>query len=181
MDAANLALLKQDAMRELLHRAGTGPWTTVYKNWYDDAHNGGWFAAFTPIDQRDTVLARDGWDLHKGQNGPGFAEWHQAGQVRREYLRYGNSSGIEPIVITQDHWGTKPDMLPQVVEEFRLYHNLWSSSDSSQLVKVEEDGNVYVAAEITRDRVRIRTKLLRQFVAIQMRLGIGRIKALAAP
>ena len=72
---------------------------------------------------------------------------------------------MEPLVIIQSHYDIKPRSLPQVSEEFRLFHNLWLDPSGRQLVKVEDDGSEYVAAEIDDREVGIRTVLLRQFQA----------------
>lgn len=56
-------------------------------------------------------------------------------------------------------------MLPQLSEEFRLYHNLWANRDATAFVKVNDDGSEELAAEIGPDLVKVRTKYVRQFQA----------------
>lgn len=164
MDDSTLTQLKQIKQREEFERRGTGPWTVVYKSWNNDDSNGGFFAAFTPPSSRSKLLESTSWDLSIGEGQPGFIEYW--GKRRRnKYLRYGNDDGIEPIVIVQSHHGIKPRMLPQLAEEFRLFHNLWVTPDGTRLYKVYTDGNDSVAVEVAEDEVSIRTNLLRQFQA----------------
>ena len=59
----------------------------------------------------------------------------------------------------------RPSMLPQLSQEFRLYHNLWANENGTEFIKVNADGSEELAAEIGPSRVRVRTKHLRQFQA----------------
>lgn len=154
--------------RERLSRfesEASGPWVTVYSTWDEANANGAQFSAFSPGRKRPQVLSSDSWDLSIGSGMPGFIEyWGQKGH-RTRYLRYGDDNGIEPLVICQSHYGARPRMLPQISEEFRLYHNLWLARDGTKAYKLNNDGTEEIAAEISDDYVRIRTKLLRQFQA----------------
>lgn len=140
---------------------GESAWTVVYQLSEEGA---AYFSALTPMSMRDDVLATADWDLHYDHGVPGFSVSGGA-EPAVTYLRFGNHDGVEPLIITQEHYGMRPEMLPQLSEEFRLYHNLWISPDGTKAVKIEDDGTEYVAAEISHGRVRIRTRLLRQFQA----------------
>jgi hypothetical protein len=160
-----IELLRQIQIRKRFLENGATAWTTVHRSWHNSDNEGAKFAAFAPRSYRPIAIGKPNWDLSIGGGLPGFVQSYAGGRKRTRYLRFGNSPGIEPIVIIQEHHGGKPNSLPQVAEEFRLYHNLWVSPDGGQLIKVEDDGTEYVAAEISLDEVRIRTKLLRQFQA----------------
>lgn len=159
-------LLRQTRRRGEFESAGLGPWTVVYFNWHLDETNGARYAAWTPKNRRSEVLSDDTWDLGIGEGLPGFTQsWDAKNRKRTTYMRYGNLEGIEPLVIIQNHHGSRPEMLPQLAEEFRLYHNLWSTSDLRKLYKLKNDGLEELVAEISEDEVRVRTKYLRQFQA----------------
>lgn len=157
--------LRQDDVREIADRKGSEAWTTVYRSWREELENGGEFAAFAPSEYRQSALASGSWDLRIGGGLPGFTQFYEDGEPTAVYLRHGNDSGIEPIVITQSHYGIKQRQLPQISEEFRLYHNLWQSPDGRQLVLIDDDGSEEVVAVISEKEVRVRTPLLRQFQA----------------
>ncbi|MCV7289201.1 hypothetical protein H7J87_28135 [Mycolicibacterium wolinskyi] len=158
-------LLQLQMRRRFLENGGSA-WTTVYRDWHNDESNGAEFAAFAPPSYRETAISDAEWDLSIGGGMPGFTQYYTEGRPEEPtYLQFGNTSGIEPIVIVQEHHGGKPKSLPQVAEHFRLYHNLWPSPNGAQLIKLDDDGTEYIAAEITMDEVRIRTKLLRQYQA----------------
>jgi hypothetical protein len=112
------------------------------------------------------ALRDAGWDLQIGDGAPGFCQRHENGNAINEYNRSPNlDHGIEPIVIIQDHHRIKPPMLPQLSEEFRLFHNLWLDSSSKQAIKIYDDGYEEVAADISMNCVKVRTKLLKQYQA----------------
>lgn len=158
--------LEQREQRRAIETAGESPWTVVYETWHDDDANGTWFAAFSPKRSRSQILSEVSWDIHTDDGAPGFVQyWDGQGRKRTKYLRFGNDSGIEPLVLIQDHHDMRPSMPPQLSEEFRLYHNLWVSNDGTKLYKIDMDGSDELVAEINDHKIRVRTKLLRQFQA----------------
>lgn len=157
--------LKQTRMRARFRQNGRGPWTVVYSSWRDGTSNGAQFAAFSETSRREHALCDAGWDFHIGNGLPGFSQSYSSGQPETRYHRFGGYDSLEPLVIVQEHHGALPEMLPQLAEEFRHYHNLWVSPDGTRLIKLDDDGSQYVAAEVSSDEVRVRTNLLRQFQA----------------
>src|ERR1035438_9107796 len=140
MTEEQLKLLRQLDLRERFARQAAGPWTMVYESWQDQDSNGAILACFAPKRYRAEALKNTSWDLHIGDGLPSVAEYYSGGRRRRtKYLRYGNDEGLEPLVMTQDHYGIKPRQLPQLGEEFRLFHNLWTDPRGTQLIKVESD------------------------------------------
>lgn len=117
--------LKQTRLLQRFRDNGTGPWTVVYSSWRDDAGNGAYFGAFSDPDRRARALSDASWDFHIGYGLPGFSQSYGNGEPETHYHRYGGDDGLEPLVILQEFHGGLPDMLPQLAEEFRLYHNLW--------------------------------------------------------
>ena len=163
-----MRILRQEDVRASAARKGEEAWTVVYRSWSDPLEEGGEFAAFAPVEYRDAALRRASWDLMIGNGMPGFMQSYDGDETHTTYLRFGNSEGIEPLVLIQSH-DTKPRVLPQVSEEFRLYHNLWQAPDGTQLVRVADDGSEEVVGLISHDEVKIRTPLLRQFQAARQR------------
>lgn len=160
-----LERLKQMQVRRQFQVNGTGPWTVVYSDWRDDDGNGGLFSAFSDPERRAEAVSDAGWDLHLGQGMPGFSQSYGDAEPETHYHRFGGDNGLEPLVILQEFHGALPEMLPQLAEEFRHYHNLWVSPDGTKLIKLNDDGTQYVAAEISAAEVRVRTSLLKQFQA----------------
>ena len=55
----------------------------------------------------------------------------------------------------------------EICEEFRLFHNLYHDQKTDEYIKVGEAGNEYTVAVVKPDRVQIRLKEIRQFLAIK--------------
>ena len=158
-------VLEQSEVREVFERAGEEAWTVLYESWDDEGARMQRFCVLAPRRMRTTILS-DHYRLPGLDFGlPGFMESRRSGRRLVRYLRYGDENGFEPLVILQNHYRVLPRMLPQLSEEFRLYHNLWVNERGTELVKVNDDGSEEVAAEIGPKKVRVRTKYLRQFQA----------------
>jgi len=149
--------------RQEFERNGLDPWTTIYQRWRDGLSNGGQFAVFAPKTRRDEILATDNWDVHWGFGTPEFFVYSDRGIPI--YHRYGDDKGFEPLVIIQDHSSIRQSMMPQLSEEFRLYHNLWMNQNGTELYKIEYDGTEELVARVSQEIVQVRTRLLRQFQA----------------
>ncbi len=53
----------------------------------------------------------------------------------------------------------------EIVQEFRLFHNLWWDDERRVLIKAHVDGTAEVAVEVSDDEIRVKTKFLRQYQA----------------
>jgi hypothetical protein len=96
----------------------------------------------------------------------------QYGSGDVEYLRYGNGEGIEPLVIVRDFGGIK-DREVEISEEFRYFHNLYFDRKNSKYTKIESDGNEHDVIVLSDERISMRLKELKQFLAIkEMRLAV---------
>ena len=128
--------LKQLDIREMWSSHGTGTWTMVYRSSRDTDLKIGLFCAWSHKRFRSRAMARESWDLSVGSGFPGFTQYFNEGRMRTVYLRYGRDANtVEPLVIIQSHHDIKPRSLPQLSEEFRLYHNLWLDPGGRALVK----------------------------------------------
>ena len=56
--------------------------------------------------------------------------------------------------------------MPELSEDFRIYHNLWISADRSEAYKINlEDGSDSLVARISPTIIQVRTPLVRQYLA----------------
>ncbi len=159
------SVLEQRAVRRAFDSAGGGPWTVLYESSKDGDLDVLRWSMLAPPSLRRAILA----DINRlpriDFGAPGFSQTGFGAGERTQYERYGDDKGFEPLVIHQDHYGVRPPMRPQLSEEFRLYHNLWSDETGTAFFKVRDDGFDELAAEIGTESVRVRTPLLRQFQA----------------
>ena len=143
-------------LQEFLADDQEGAWTTVYR-----AGNPAVFAGIAPLSSVPALLEKCDWDIQIARGGPSL--WRDADDGVHYDCSFGDH-GVKPIAIIQDHLGVLPEMLPQLRQEFCLFHNLWNA-DGRVYKKLHDDGSEEIACEVSVDLVRIRTKLLRQFQA----------------
>lgn len=139
---------------------------TVYYSSSGGPHNHGIYCAFVPNNEVDQALLTPTWDLSNGDGVPGSVIFHRDGEKRVQYLRFGDDRGIEPLVIDRVFHGMREDYL-EISEEFRLFHRLYHDRKTDQYLKFDDDGNETVVVIAEKDRIRIRVKEIRQFLAIR--------------
>ena len=183
MSDVRVALEQRDVWQPF-ERAGEGAWTVLYESWEGRDGFRLLVGVLAPKRLRPDILS-DRVHLPRLDYGaPGFMESYRGGRKQRKYLRFGDDQGYEPLVILQDHAGLRSSMLPQLSEEFRLYHNLWVNENGTEFIKVKADGAEEPAAEISPNRVRVRTKYLRQFQAgkqLDLVLGLSSLSYVSDP
>ena len=158
--------LTQEDVQEDFLALGRGPWTVVYRSWSTGKQdNGGVYCAFAPLTYRERALDHPGWDLMVTDGRPGFSQGPgESGELVTTYHREGDDREVEPLVLLREFHGASPSYL-EIVQEFRLFHNLWWDDERHVLMKAHEDGTAEVAVEVSDDEVRVKTKLLRQYQA----------------
>lgn len=145
---------------------------TVYLSADDGPHNHGIYCALIPTTNIEKSLASPAWDLKHEGGYPGAVQHSDRGETTTKYCRFGDNSGVEPLVIDRNFHGIPPDY-KELSEEFRLFHRLYHDRQSDQYIKIDDDGNETVVATIEPKRVQVRLKELRQFLAIkEMHLAI---------
>jgi hypothetical protein len=145
---------------------------TVYLSDHADFHNVFMFCCLVPNDAIDRSLSDISWDLSCGDGLPGAEIHHEEGHEIVEYLRYGESSGIEPLVISRGFHDMREKYL-EINEEFRLFHNLYHDRKLDHFIKIDNAGNEQLVATIEPKRINIRLQEIQQFLAIkEMHLAI---------
>ena len=145
---------------------------TVYLSDHGQDHMYGFFSAFVPSAKIEDSLGAIEWDLNTGRGVPGSVEYYENDNRRVEYLRFGNDSGIEPLIIEREFHGIHPDYR-EISEEFRLFHELYHDRKEDHYYKIDDAGNEELVAIVEPRRIRIRLKEIRQFMAVkEMHLAI---------
>jgi hypothetical protein len=157
--------LEQSDVQAEFVSASNGSWTEVYRQSYEHQnHNLGIYCALAPADYRERALNSSSWDLTITDGAPGFATYYDQDKETTVYHRQVSDDGVEPLVLVREFHGVRPSFV-EIIEEFRLFHNLYWDERSSSFVRFGGDGAEQLAVELGVDRVRIRTKLLRQYQA----------------
>ena len=165
-------LTQSGTLADLKRQYSMAEMVTVYLADGNRYFSHGIYCALIPSSNIEASLSNVSWDLHHGGGKPGAVVYHQGDQERVQYHRYGDDYGIEPLVIDREFHGLRPDYR-EISEEFRLFHDLYYDQQDNCFYKFDEAGNEHLIAKIEPNRIRIRLKELRQFLAIkEMHLAI---------
>ncbi len=159
------ALLLQVARKQYIESAIlTGPWITVYDQSGEFLNSLSHFCALTPKSRRKQVLSTPGWDLHIGSGVPSV--WLGGGEIG--YSRLGLNSEIEPFVHYRSFHGIRSGYV-EIIEEFRLYHNLYHDRARNVLIFIDEDGNEEDAVIIEQEKIKVKLHLITKFLAVKQK------------
>jgi hypothetical protein len=127
------------------------------------------FSALLPESKMHDPLDSADWDLLYGSGMPGHI-FGPGDQVA--YERFGDDDGIEPIVFDRSFHGIKPSYL-ELAEEFRHYFNLYENKQTGSYISVDDDGEEIEAARISNEKVEVRLRYLKRFLAVKgMKLAL---------
>lgn len=145
---------------------------TVYLNDNEGDKSHGLYCALIPSADIHRSLSSSSWDLFHGSGYPGVVQHHTSGKTETKYYRFGDNSGIEPLIISRSFHDIKPDH-KELSEEFRLFHHLYHDRHSDKFIKIDNNGSETLVAIVEDNRVQIRLKEIRQFLAIkEMHLAV---------
>ncbi|NET40914.1 hypothetical protein [Okeania sp. SIO2B3] len=158
-------LLQSDWREKFIPSLGIDPWITVYFDKVTEDENLGIFSALIPNADFETSLSKISWDFHLEDGHPCFNK-------NLNYLRFGNLDDVEPFIIRRDFHGIR-DSYNEIIEEFRHFHRLYHDCEKNQLLKFDDRGDEIVVAKLETDKVEVRLKEVRQFLAVkEMHLAI---------
>ena len=124
------------------------------------------YCALIPLAEIDRVLSSPSWDLLLTEGMPNASMYYEGGEKRTEYLRYGVTNRVEPLVVFRDFYGLYDDYM-EISEEFRLFHKLYHDRKTDKYIKIDDEGNGHLVAVVEPNRIQIRLKEIRQFLAIK--------------
>ncbi|MBN1859029.1 hypothetical protein JW848_07485, partial [Candidatus Bipolaricaulota bacterium] len=161
-------LLQSDFIRFVLEDLGSSEWVVVYDRFDQQGNreNGGLFTAVLPSRLASRALLKPSTDMTFAHDRPSCYITNAGGSEVIRYDRFGQSEGIEPFVIRR--WFN--DILPayrELLEEFRLFHNLYHDGGSPKYLMLDSDGNEHVIVRVTGERIEVRLHQLRQFLALK--------------
>lgn len=143
-------------------RAAPGrPWLRVRAESKSAAEERNDSAAFVPASHISEVLKNQCWDDH--DHGPEV--WSDGAGVRHDYYRV-SKSGMEPLIIKQSFSGLRPCSF-DLLEEFRLFHNLYHDVDAREYQLLDDSGDPVSVAKhsVGWKDVEVLTRAVRQFMA----------------
>ncbi|NES75509.1 MULTISPECIES: hypothetical protein [Okeania] len=152
-------LLQSESREKFIPSLGREPWITVYFDKVTENENLGIFSALIPNADVETSLSKISWDFH-------LEDGHLCFNKNLNYLRFGNLDDVEPFIIHRDFHGIR-DSYNEMIEEFRHFHRLYHDFEKNQLIKFDDRGDETVVAKLEMDKVEVRLKEVRQFLAVK--------------
>lgn len=165
-------LLQVDNQDKVQNQIGVGQWLTAYQSTLAQEERVTIHCALIPNDVVSGVLENTSWDLLIGTPQPGCSIHYVNGGKAIIYHRFSTDNGIEPLLMQRHFFGLRPGYT-EILEEFRLFHNLYYDQPNDRYIKIDDDGNEIDVVRVERNRVQIRQKEIRQFIALKnMHLAI---------
>ncbi|WP_367131909.1 hypothetical protein [Saccharothrix sp. HUAS TT1] len=153
-----------DLRDHVVQRLGTEEWLTLYR--FDPLGSPDtevtYFCALVQPEHLGEALSDDEWDLLVGNGGPGFESY---GEDTFRYVRIGDGP-VEPFVHSRSFPGAVKSF-NELSEEFRLFHNLYVDQKTGRHFLFDEAGDEVNVARVTPDRVEIRLRYLKEYLAVR--------------
>jgi hypothetical protein len=133
-------MLTMNEALKLLRDGERRQWLIADWSWHiSGSGNGGVYIGLVRGDTADNCLDDASWTVSKGDGLTGFSMWWEDGEERTKYS-YDPASGESwPLVIHRNFHGLEQDQF-DLLEEFRLFHNLWHDRKTDNYFKVLADG-----------------------------------------
>lgn len=150
---------------------GREAWLPMYKYVRDTRECIANFCALIPGQKTEEVMEDYSWDLHVGDGGPAVFTHFDDGP-RDVYYRYGNDSGIEPLVLHRSFHGIK-DPYTEISEEFRMYFNLYEDKKNGSLIRVMDSGDEEEVVRCKDGELQMRRREVKEYLSVkQMHLAL---------
>ena len=158
-------VLQSDLRRKFAHELGSSEWVQVYLAVRQPKVQLSLASALVPNGLTAKALQHPQWDLRPDLCLPGCIQFGP-GAGRVEYYRFGRNDGIEPFVLERCFHDIKPSFL-ELLEEFRLFHNLWCDPKAQKYFKITNAGEEYEVARIEPNGVSVRMPELKHYLGIK--------------
>lgn len=144
---------------------GEETWVTVYQNTIniDDDQENKMYCALVTQEEAKKALSNTGWDIMEGDERPGFMVVHDNGVKSTSYYTSENEQYLR--LVLKRHFYGKKEEYTEILEEFRLYHNIYFDQTSSKYLVFDDEGNEIEVIKITDKKVEIKIEYLQQFMA----------------
>lgn len=165
-------ILQSDWLRKIEGNFGGEAWVPLYRSERTQSESIGIFCALIPKSKSSKILKRDSWDLQAGDGSPGICTRYRDDKPYDTYHRYGDDSGIEPLVFIRSFHGLREPGI-ELGEEFRLYLNLYDDRTNRRFIRISDDGNEEDVVRLTNDGVLVRMREIKEFISVkQMHLAL---------
>lgn len=178
-------MLTMDEALQLLVAGEQRQWLIADWDWHiSGSGNGGVYIGLVRGDIAEKCLDNASWDVIKGDVLTGFSMWWENGEKRTEYSYDPVSGESWPLVIHRNFHGLEQDQL-DILEEFRLFHNLWHDRRTDNYFKILNDGTKQkVVFRDSNGAILVDTAAIRKFCAargLKILLQVDSVQFFDAP
>jgi hypothetical protein len=159
-DTANRDWLSFAEVIPSLRGAASQPWVLLRGKLEERLENCFNYSALIPSTRLTECLDDPNWELRPGDGAPDV--WSHGDE--HIYYRTGSDNGVEPLLRVRTFSGTRPATV-ELLEEFRLFHNLWLDEDTRDYLKFDSAGDANVITKHTDSAFEIMARPVRQFMA----------------
>ncbi|EHS7016815.1 hypothetical protein ACUB10_001073 [Escherichia coli] len=154
-----------DFIEFLTNKHGEEVWVTVYKTEEikNTDHDGGMYCALVSKEKTEKAMNQAGWDLMIGSGGPGICTSYQDGKSINTYYK-NSDNGFLRLILVRDFHGRKEKYI-EILEEFRLFHNLYYDNKSGSYFSFDDSGDEIEVIKVQSNEVKIRRRYLHSFMA----------------
>ena len=118
---------------------GSVAWLPVYASLQDEKQRVSLYSALAPRTLTERVLSHFEWDIDSAYFGrPAFMKYGPD-EEDTSYLRFGDDSGMEPLMLCR-HFGGLRQPHVEISEEFRLFHNLACNERNETYIRIDNAG-----------------------------------------
>ena len=159
-------LLQQERLKQLSHKIEMTDMVPMYLLNKEDFHEYTIYGVLVPSDHTEQVLTNPAdWDLEFSDRVS-----KTVGVEQPKCLGYDFRDTLEPIIITRNFHESKTNFgqrasYQEIIEQFRLFHNLYHDSVTDTYIKIDDEGNEELVATVELRRIQIKFNAIRQFLA----------------
>ncbi|MYE88051.1 hypothetical protein F4X33_03545 [Candidatus Poribacteria bacterium] len=174
IDADRKKLLQEQRLDEIRREPGPHDLITVHKPINDGTPIDHFiYCVLIPKDLANKILCEtnfsDDPEIHTGETPDAIDYGIQNNKRQIKYFRYGDYAheiGAEPLIISRYFGGIKTPY-DEISEGFRHFHNLFHNRETDEYINIDDAGNEERIAIVKPDKVKIRLKEIRQFLAVK--------------
>lgn len=166
IEADRRRLLQKDALESIQKPTSLNELKTVYSSEQGAGYDRVIYCALIPSNRARKALSKPEWDLSHGGGLPGTVIHLRDGDEEVRYYRFGDNTGVEPLVVDREFHGLR-ESYRELSEEFRLFHDLYEERTTGRFLKFDGSGDEALVATVEQNRVQVRLKEILQFAAVK--------------
>lgn len=174
LDSDRERLLQQEKLKLESRNIKMTEMVPVYLRDDDGAHEYAIYGVLIPSNHTNQVLSNPAdWDL-------GFSDrvLKTVSVEQPKFLSYDFRDALEPLVLARNFHESKTyfgkrTSYQEIIEEFRMFHNLYHDRETDTYIKIDDEGNEELVAIVEPHCIQIKLGAIRQFLAVkEMHLSI---------